>query len=151
MANLRSKLLAMPQKSYESHSESDNIGIAENILLACNSVRVFAFYGELGAGKTSLIKAFCQVLGVKEAVTSPTFSLIHEYQGNIDSVYHFDLYRLKSELESLEIGCEEYFYSGAYVFVEWPQRIPNVLPTEAAHLKISVLSHTSRRIELTYQ
>lgn len=141
----------MPRKSFESHSESDNPAIAENILVACNSVRVFAFYGELGAGKTSLIKAFCQVLGVKEAVTSPTFSLIHEYQGNEHLIYHLDLYRLKSEAESYEIGCEEYFYSGAYVFIEWPQRIPNVLPEEAVHLKISVLPDTSRRIELSDQ
>lgn len=141
----------MPRKSFESHSESDNPVIAGNILNACNSVRVFAFYGELGAGKTSLIKAFCQVLGVKEAVTSPTFSLIHEYQGSEHTVYHLDLYRLKSEAESYEIGCEEYFYSGAYVFIEWPQRIPNVLPEESVHLKISVLPDTSRRIELSDQ
>jgi len=139
----------VPKKSYESHSESDNPAIAENILHACNSVRVFALYGELGAGKTSLIKAFCQVLGVKEAITSPTFNLVHEYQGAEDSVYHLDLYRLKSESESYDIGCEEYFYSGAYVFIEWPQRIPNILPEEIAHLKISILQNNSRKIELS--
>lgn len=141
----------MLPKNFESHSESDNPAIVEKILHACKNERVFAFYGELGAGKTSLIKAFCQVLGVKEAVTSPTFSLIHEYQGKEHLIYHLDLYRLKSEAESYEIGCEEYFYSGAYVFIEWPQRIPNVLPEEAVHLKISVLPNTSRRIELSDQ
>ncbi|MEM6802686.1 MAG: tRNA (adenosine(37)-N6)-threonylcarbamoyltransferase complex ATPase subunit type 1 TsaE, partial [Bacteroidota bacterium] len=107
----------MLEKIYQSHSESDNPAIAEKILRTCNNVRVFAFYGELGAGKTHLVKAFCQALGMEVSVSSPTFSLVHEYQDAGVLVYHMDLYRLKTEEEALEIGCEEYFYSGAYVFI----------------------------------
>lgn len=151
MAYLRCKLYTVLQKSFLSQSESDNPAIAEKILHACKNVRVFAFYGELGAGKTTLIKAFCRFLGVKEAVSSPTFSLIHEYWTEDAPVYHLDLYRIKSEQEAFDIGCEEYFYSGAYVFIEWPQRIPNLLPSEAALLEISIVSETKRKIDLSYQ
>lgn len=151
MAYLRCKFCLVLEKIYQSHSESDNPAIAEKILRTCNNVRVFAFYGELGAGKTTLIKAFCRFLGVKEAVSSPTFSLIHEYWTEDAPVYHLDLYRIKSEQEAFDIGCEEYFYSGAYVFIEWPQRIPNLLPSEAALLEISIISETKRKIDLSYQ
>ena len=140
----------MPDISFQSRSESDNPSIAKNILTACNSVRFFAFYGNLGAGKTTLIKAFCEVLGVVDAVTSPTFTLINEYQGKSSLIYHFDFYRIESETEAYDMGCDEYFDSGAYIFVEWPSRIPSLIPSDAAHIHIDITSDNSRRIDLSY-
>ncbi|MCL4153364.1 UNVERIFIED_CONTAM: hypothetical protein GTU68_035339, partial [Idotea baltica] len=126
----------MPQKTYESHSETDNIHIAKNILAVCNNVRIFAFYGDLGAGKTTLIKRFCEYLGVKETVTSPTFTLVNEYAGEDSIVYHFDFYRIKTEIEAYDIGSEEYFDSGAYIFIEWPEKIPSLLPSDSVTIRL---------------
>ena len=91
--------------------------------------RVFALFGNMGAGKTTFIKALCRKLHVKDVVNSPTFAIVNEYLNTKgESVYHFDFYRLKKESEAIDIGYEEYVYSGCYCFMEWPEKIENLLP-----------------------
>ncbi|QBQ42595.1 tRNA (adenosine(37)-N6)-threonylcarbamoyltransferase complex ATPase subunit type 1 TsaE [Sphingobacterium psychroaquaticum] len=108
--------------------------------------RVFLFYGNMGAGKTTFVNAICKALGVIDSTSSPTFSIVNEYQSPVGALYHFDFYRLKTEEEALDLGYEEYFYSTQYCFVEWPEKIPNLLPTDARKVHIEVLSPTSRKI-----
>lgn len=140
----------MPKETFISREETDNIGITKKILESCNTLRIFAFYGDLGAGKTTLIKRFCEYLGTKEAVTSPTFTLVNEYEADGETIYHFDFYRIKSETEAYDIGCDEYFYSGSYNFIEWPEKIPGLLPDEAAKIYIQSTDNEDRIIELIY-
>ncbi len=108
--------------------------------------RVFLFYGKMGAGKTTLINALCKALAVQDSTSSPTFSIVNEYASATGSIYHFDFYRLKEEEEALDLGYEEYFYSGDYCFVEWPEKIPNLLPEGAIHIHLEVVSPTTRKI-----
>src|SRR5690606_32906579 len=102
----------------------------------------------MGAGKTTIIKALCEELGVKEHVTSPTFSIVNEYTGNSGLIYHFDFYRLKNEQEAYDLGYEEYFYSGNYCFVEWPQKIESLLPQNAFSIYIDINADQSRRVQI---
>ena len=120
---------------------------AQIIEFAANS-RIFLFYGEMGAGKTTLIKALCESLGTAEPVTSPTFSIVNQYEGMPERIYHFDFYRLKNETEALDMGYEEYFYSGAYCFIEWPEKIPNLLPDHYISIKITVTNDNLREINI---
>ena len=110
--------------------------------------RVFAFYGRMGAGKTTFIKAICEALGVEDVVTSPTFAIVNEYKAPQGSVYHFDFYRIKSLREAYDIGCEEYFYSGCPCFIEWPEMVEELLPEEAVKVCIEVLDDGSRKVTL---
>jgi tRNA threonylcarbamoyladenosine biosynthesis protein TsaE len=125
-------------------SLSDLQSIASEIISETDS-RIFLFYGDMGAGKTTLIKSLCKVLGSEDNITSPTFSIVNEYSGP-NKIYHFDFYRLKDQTEALDIGCEEYFYSGNYCFIEWPEKIPDLLPDNFIKIQISVLSNGSRSI-----
>ena len=118
--------------------------VSKQLLEKAGSKRVFLFHAPMGAGKTTLIKALCNTLGVSDHVSSPTFSIVNEYRGNGTTVYHFDFYRIKNEQEAFDLGYEEYFYSGNYCFVEWPEKIPSLLPADALHLSIEILSETSR-------
>ena len=113
-----------------------------------NQYRILAFSGEMGAGKTTLIKALCQQLGIEGAVSSPTFSIVNEYAGKNGRVYHFDFYRLKTQTEALDMGYEEYFYSGDYCFIEWPEKIPDLLPENYVSIAISEQADRSRKITL---
>jgi tRNA threonylcarbamoyladenosine biosynthesis protein TsaE len=114
---------------YHNCTIIDLASIAREILDRYPDERVFAFYGDLGAGKTTLIKALCLALGVDEDVTSPTYAIINEYNaGGIDLIYHFDFYRIKKPEEALDIGYEEYIYSGNYCFMEWADKIGELLP-----------------------
>jgi tRNA threonylcarbamoyladenosine biosynthesis protein TsaE len=122
--------------------------IASDILSFAANERIFLFYGDMGAGKTTLIKALCESLGTKEPVTSPTFSIVNEYIGGSHKIYHFDFYRLKNQIEALDMGYEEYFYSDAYCFVEWPEKIPTLLPEHHLSVKIKVINPESRQIIL---
>ena len=98
---------------------------------------VFAFYGKMGAGKTTFIKAVCEELGVDDTVTSPTFAIVNEYEAaNGRPIYHFDFYRIKKVSEAYDMGCEEYFYSGHPCFIEWPELIEEVLPEETVNVTI---------------
>jgi len=110
--------------------------------------RIFLFYGEMGAGKTTFISAICKVLGVEGPTSSPTFSIVNEYASPFGPVFHFDFYRLRDEMEALDLGCEEYFLSGGHCFVEWPEKIPNLLPADATKVVLTVRSPTSRTISV---
>ncbi|MEW6469760.1 MAG: tRNA (adenosine(37)-N6)-threonylcarbamoyltransferase complex ATPase subunit type 1 TsaE [Bacteroidota bacterium] len=108
--------------------------------------RVFALYGAMGAGKTTFIKALCRELGVTDDASSPTFALVNEYhtaQG--DKIFHFDLYRIKNLAEALDFGADEYLYSGYYCFIEWPEKIEELLPPGTVRLRIDV-NDEKRRI-----
>ena len=109
--------------------------------------RVFAFYGKMGAGKTTFIQALCRVIGSGDNVTSPTFALINEYktQDNV-SIFHFDFYRIKSIEEAFDLGYEDYFYSGNYCFIEWPEKIETLLPQNFVEVKIDVVENETRII-----
>ena len=107
---------------------------------------VFAFYGKMGAGKTTFIKAVCEELGVADTVTSPTFAIVNEYEAaGGRPIYHFDFYRIKKVSEAYDMGCEEYFYSGHPCFIEWPELIEEVLPEETVNVTIETLSNGERR------
>ena len=122
--------------------------IASDILSFAANERIFLFYGDMGAGKTTLIKALCESLGTTEPVTSPTFSIVNEYISESRKIYHFDFYRLKNQTEALDMGYEEYFYSDNYCFVEWPEKIPGLLPEHYVSVKIKVMDAHSREIIL---
>ncbi len=121
-------------------------GVAEKLISFAADERIFLFYGEMGAGKTTLIKEMCRTLGVKNTVSSPTFSIVNEYESDAGVIFHFDFYRLKNETEALDLGYEDYFYSGNYCFVEWPGKIPGLIPDHHVKVNIESLGETSRQI-----
>lgn len=122
--------------------------IAKQILDYTSTHKKFAFYGEMGVGKTSLIKALSLHLGVLDAVSSPTFSIVNEYQADENTkIYHFDFYRIEDEKEAYDMGYEEYFFSSAYCFIEWSEKIPNLIEEDMVQIKMSVEGN-KRRIEL---
>jgi tRNA threonylcarbamoyladenosine biosynthesis protein TsaE len=112
--------------------------------------KVFAFYGKMGAGKTTFIKAICEALGVEDVVTSPTFAIVNEYGTKQESgkVFHFDFYRIKNLREACDIGCDEYFYSGCPCFIEWPELIEELLPEETVRVCIEVHEDGSRTVSM---
>ncbi|MGK6352475.1 tRNA (adenosine(37)-N6)-threonylcarbamoyltransferase complex ATPase subunit type 1 TsaE [Parapedobacter sp. DT-150] len=121
---------------------------AAQVLAAAGGHRIFLFYGDMGAGKTTLIKSICQQLGVTDATSSPTFAIVNEYASAAGTVYHFDFYRIRSEREAFDLGYEDYFYSGRYCFVEWPDKIAGLLPGDAVVLHLQVLPDGKRRIDV---
>jgi len=127
-------------------SLSDLSTIAQQLLNFAGDNRIILFNGDMGAGKTTLIKSLCVELGVMGAVSSPTFAIVNEYAGAQSRIYHFDFYRLKNQTEALDMGCEEYFYSGDYCFIEWPDKIPDMLSLHYINVTISVLNDNSRKI-----
>jgi tRNA threonylcarbamoyladenosine biosynthesis protein TsaE len=129
----------------EVFSVEDLDPVAKKLLAESKNTAVWLFYGEMGAGKTTLIKAICKVLGVTSVMTSPTFSIVNEYDGN-EKIYHFDFYRLKNEEEAYDIGIEEYLDSGHLCLIEWPERIPSLLPPSRFEIKLEIESPTQRRL-----
>jgi tRNA threonylcarbamoyladenosine biosynthesis protein TsaE len=123
--------------------------VAIQIISLVSNQKIFLFHGEMGAGKTTLIKALCKEMGVTENVTSPTFSIVNEYKIPTGKIYHFDFYRLKNQTEALDMGCEEYFYSGDYCFIEWPGMIPDLIPEQHININIKVLSNNKREIHIS--
>lgn len=120
---------------------------AKEFIAAMGEHKVFLFYGSMGAGKTTFIRAICEELGVKESVNSPTFAIINEYKsGNGDPIFHFDFYRINKEEEAFDFGYEDYFYSGNLCFVEWPEKIINLLPDDAVKVSIQELADGSREV-----
>ncbi len=104
---------------------------------------VVLFQGPMGAGKTTIITELCKQLGVEDAMSSPTFSLVNEYATKEgDPIYHFDFYRIEDEEEAMDMGYEDYFWSGSWCFVEWPEKIPNLLPREFSLIRIEYADHT---------
>ncbi len=123
--------------------------IAGEFLEAFPEPGVFCFYGSMGAGKTTFIQALCERLNVVDVVNSPSFAIVNEYStSNDDVVYHFDFYRLKEEEEAFDLGYEDYFYSGSYCFVEWPEKIESLLPQNRYDVTVTVLDDMSRSIEV---
>lgn len=128
---------------------SDLPATARRLLDVAGNHKVWVFEGDLGAGKTTLIKALCAQLQVVDNVSSPTFSIVNEYAtSNGDTVYHFDFYRIRHETEAIDIGVEEYFYSGDYCFIEWPSKIPSLLPDKYLKITLILVSENQRRILL---
>lgn len=137
----------MEQKTLFANNLEDLSRVASAMLEALPGDRIFALHGKMGAGKTTLIKALCQVLGVQEIVSSPTFALVNEYSTlEDDQVFHFDFYRIKKIEEVYDIGYEEYFYSDSYCFVEWPEMISDLLPQCYVKVEIEVMSNEERKI-----
>jgi len=125
------------EKQFVANTTNDLDAIAKAILSDLKDKNIFAIAGKMGAGKTTLIKSFCNVLGVMEMVSSPTFALVNEYtDANNMDVFHFDFYRIKKIEEVFDIGYEEYFYSDNYCFIEWPELITTLLPDD--HVKITI-------------
>ncbi|MCQ2280868.1 MAG: tRNA (adenosine(37)-N6)-threonylcarbamoyltransferase complex ATPase subunit type 1 TsaE [Bacteroidales bacterium] len=130
------------------YSEEELPLVAETLLQEFPNDRVFCFYGEMGAGKTTFIKVVCQQLGASDTTSSPTFAIINEYLTQDDeSIYHFDFYRIEKLADAYEIGVEDYLYSGNYCFLEWPENIPELIQPEFVKVKITVGSDHSRTFE----
>ena len=122
--------------------------VAKQILVQ-NPKKIILFNGEMGVGKTTLIKQLCKSLGVEDATSSPTFSLVNEYYtSNNQIVYHFDFYRLNKETEALDMGVDDYLYSGNWCFIEWSEKIASLIPEEHSTVTISLLSDGKRELEL---
>lgn len=120
---------------------------AREFLEAVGDKRIIAFYGQMGAGKTTFITALCRELGVSEAVTSPTFTIVNEYlDGGGESVFHFDFYRIKRLAEAVDIGLFEYFDSGCFCLMEWPEMIEELLPEETLKVQILVEDEKTRML-----
>lgn len=122
--------------------------IAKKIIETVNG-KILLFNGEMGAGKTTLIKEVVKQLGVEEVASSPTFSLVNEYQTDKEeTIYHFDFYRINSEEEAFDIGIEDYFYSDAWCFIEWGNKVENLLPLDIININISVINDNQRTIQI---
>ena len=115
-------------------------------LLSVAMHKIIRLEAPMGAGKTTLIKSLCSVLGVKETISSPTFSIVNHYQTNFETIYHFDFYRIKDPNEAADIGIEEYFESNAFCFLEWAEKIETHLPKSIDHFYIDILDTKRRRI-----
>jgi tRNA threonylcarbamoyladenosine biosynthesis protein TsaE len=120
-------------------TENELEKVSRVILDFAKEYRIVTFRGDLGAGKTTLIKNMCNFLGIKDAVTSPTFSIVNEYESaDSQTVFHFDFYRLESEEEAFDMGVEDYFYGGNLCLIEWPSKIESVLPEKRLEVHISI-------------
>lgn len=118
--------------------------VASALLDFAQGEKFFVFEGEMAAGKTTFIKSLCQLLGVNEVVSSPTFSIVNEYHSPKDIIYHFDFYRLKNLREAYDIGYEEYFYSKHYCLIEWPQKVTELLPEQYIKVELSIVNDQER-------
>jgi tRNA threonylcarbamoyladenosine biosynthesis protein TsaE len=129
--------------------ESQILHSARAFVKLMSQHKVFSFYGKMGAGKTTFIKAICEVLEVKDTVSSPTFAIINEYNSNLAGpIYHFDFYRIKDKTELYDFGYEDYVYSGNICFIEWPEKAEDLLPAETVKIEIIVNTDESRTIKI---
>ena len=133
----------MPKLKIQNIDELEQV--AANFWQQIEKEQYIAFSGDLGAGKTTFIKALCSVLEVEDSVTSPTFAIVNEYYSKtVGTIFHFDFYRIKNEIEILDIGFEDYINQDAIVLMEWPEKTPNILPEETLIVNISVLENGER-------
>jgi tRNA threonylcarbamoyladenosine biosynthesis protein TsaE len=124
--------------------------IAKELVQRAGGIRVWIFHGAMGSGKTTFIKAIGHVLGVTDNMSSPTFAMVNEYLTRENKkIFHFDFYRIKNETEAYDIGTEEYFYSGNYCFIEWPEKIPSLIPPDYVEINISIENNTFRTIAIS--
>ncbi len=122
---------------------------AKEFIAQIDQDTVFAFHGEMGAGKTTFIKAICEELGVEDVINSPTFAIVNEYRtATAELVYHFDFYRINKPEEAFDFGYEDYLYSGALCFIEWPEKIEDLLPGDAVHVTITQNDDDTRTIKI---
>ena len=122
---------------------------ARQFIETCKGKKVFAFHGDMGAGKTTFITAVCKVLGVEDVASSPTFSIINQYKtANGTIIYHLDLYRLKDEEEAIMAGVEDCFYSGEYCFTEWPEKAPGLFPDDTVHCFLTLAGNDTRKLQI---
>lgn len=132
----------------KNYSLNELTAVAEEIV-ATAPHKILLFYGDMGVGKTTLIKELCKVLGVEDIASSPTFSLVNEYKTNTnETVFHFDFYRIEDEEEAYDMGIEDYFYSNNWCLVEWPENIKNLLPLDTVSISINLLENGQRNIQL---
>ena len=133
--------------SMQAKSVDDLKKAAEQFLEQFKDERVFAFYGKMGAGKTTFIKVLCRALGSTDPITSPTFALVNEYTtSDMERIFHFDFYRIKTLEEAMDIGFDDYIYSGKYCFMEWPELVETLLPERLVKVEIDVLPSSIREI-----
>lgn len=124
---------------------------AQWLIDQAGSEKIWVFQGQMGAGKTTLIKALANHLGVEDEVSSPTFGIVNEYSGRSgQNIYHFDFYRMDDPSEALDIGIEEYFYSGSYCWIEWAEKIAQFIPDDFLLIKLEILSENLRSIHLQH-
>lgn len=136
-------------KSIEINSVDELPDAADMIIDETENRNIVAFYGPMGAGKTTLIREICARLGVEDTVTSPTFALVNQYlAGNGNTIYHFDFYRIDDPREAFDLGYEEYFYSGDLCLVEWPEKIEELLPDDTMKVRIEIADEDSRIITI---
>ena len=130
----------------------EEISVIADLILKKMSDKILLFYGEMGVGKTTLIKEIVKQLEVDDVVTSPTFSLVNEYQSRKgETIYHFDFYRIKNEEEAMDIGLDDYFYSNSWCLVEWPENVKNLVPLNAVEIHLSINNDESRTIKMDEQ
>lgn len=135
-------------KYFEAADLNEMKIVAQEILNAYPDNKIFFLKGNLGAGKTTLIQYFCETLGVTEHVVSPSFALINIYKSAKGDIYHLDLYRLKKQEEAVDLGIEDYLYSGNYVFIEWPEIILDIYYSDLVEIDIKLIENTSRQIKM---
>jgi tRNA threonylcarbamoyladenosine biosynthesis protein TsaE len=132
-------------KSQEEISDA-----AKKFIALMGNKKVFIFYGDMGAGKTTFIKAICKELGVNETINSPTFAIVNEYlTTSDDTIFHFDFYRINKIEEAYDFGYEDYFYSGNLCFIEWPEKVQEIIPLDASIVSINIMENDEREIILS--
>ena len=135
--------------NFIAKTPEDLNSISKELIKLFNETKIILFKGEMGAGKTTLIKQICANLGVGDITSSPTFSIVNEYRANNNrAVYHFDFYRIENEQEVMDLGYEDYFYNGSYCFIEWPEKIPNLIPEQHLIINIKIDDANNRVISI---
>ena len=127
----------------------ENLAEIASLIIATAKNKTILFYGEMGVGKTTLIKEICKQLEVEDTISSPTFSLVNEYKTSKNvSVYHFDFYRITNQEEALDMGIEEYLFNNDWCLIEWPQNVENLLPLESVEIHLTILENGQRNVQL---
>ena len=140
----------MSEHTFSIHSLEEYPAAAKWFTTFLQQGNIFAFYGKMGTGKTTFIKSLCEELGVEDTINSPTFAIVNEYEDrDANTIFHFDFYRIKSLTEVYNMGYEEYFYSNAYCFIEWPELVEELLPEEHIRVDITEEVDGSRTIKVT--